>query len=32
MIAREASHKPRMPVRRCRYCIEGGNFKVDRAG
>ena len=24
----EASHEPRLPVMRCPYCIEGGNFKV----
>jgi hypothetical protein len=28
MTALEASHKPRLPVMRCPYCIEGGSFKV----
>jgi hypothetical protein len=28
MTALEIHREPRMPVMRCRYCAEGGNFKV----
>ena len=28
MTAPEARYKPGMPVMRCPFCVEGGNFKV----
>ena len=34
MTALEAPRKPRMPVVRCPFCVEGGNFKamIGRSG